>query len=159
MHTDACIDPYIPQHLSHIAIHYSIPCFLVSSSVAWYRGHRVLACLEFILYFTSVQHWDCMYRHSLAKTCDVTFVLTTMTYSSLVLPKHLRDPSKSIYWYMTLGTSLVAHCLNESVLHDVLSAGDEFDDAQIEWAMLRSILVHMVFFHYAFSICSIYCTW
>jgi len=148
-------EPFIPIHISHIAVHYSIPFIFFTSTISFYCGYLVLSYLQYIVYLTSMAHWSYILESGLARTADITAVIITLLYATLVTTQYI-DPAKPKIWYMILVTSVSIFVINELTLFIGLKTPNLPIEKQ-HTIMKNAVLVHMFFLHYLLCIGCIYC--
>ena len=160
--------PYIPAHISHLAIRYSIPLILFTSSISFYCGHIILSYLQYIVYLTSIAHWSYILEYGVARNADITAVVITLIYATFVSTSYI-NPTKPKIWYMVLIISVFVFIINEVTLSIgikmldlyIIEDNDKTTNDEIQRKkhriMFVSVWVHMIFLHYLPCIGCIYC--
>ena len=108
-------EPFIPQHISHLAIRYSIPIILIASMFSFCRKHYILSCMQYFLYLTSNAHWNCIYKTGFVRNLDMFQAVTTLSYATFVSCNYI-DEKKANIWVFTLKTGITVFILNETSL-------------------------------------------
>jgi hypothetical protein len=147
-------EPFIPQHISHLAIHYSIPIIFIASMFSFYRKHLILSYMQYLLFLTSIVHWNCIYKNGFIRNLDMCTAIITLLYATFVSCNYI-DEKKVKIWYFTLKTGITVFILNETTLFIGLQYIN--NAKKRETLMLYVALIHMIFLHCGFSCASIYC--
>jgi hypothetical protein len=145
---------FIPQHISHLAVNYSIPVIFFASIVSFYTEHIILSYMQYFVYLTSNSHWYCIYKSGFTRNLDIYSVITTLLYATFVSCNYI-DPKKANIWYLTVKTGLCVFIINETTLFIGLKIIHNIERRKA--LMYYVVIIHMLFLHYGFSLASIYC--
>lgn len=144
----------IPRHISRLAIDYSIPLILQTSIVAFHKEHFVFSGIQYFVYLTSLAHWNCIYKTGFFRNLDIFAVLFAVFYSTFVTCKYI-DQELAKVWYKTLAVSGTVFTIDEIILYIGLQRFK--DEKMITMLKYYVVIMHMLFCHYGFSFCGIYC--
>jgi hypothetical protein len=145
---------YIPQHITHLAVNYSIPVIWFSSLVSLYREHYAMAYIQYFVYLTSHAHWYRLSKTGAIRHLDIAVVCSAFLYSVFIFTQYIQE-YKAKVWYMVLAVSLTMFVINNFILEYGLAHLS--DRIYRERLMYLNTFVHMIFLHYGFSIACIYC--
>jgi hypothetical protein len=144
----------IPRHISRLAIDYSIPIILQSSLVSFHKEHFVLSGFQYFVYLTSLAHWSCIYKTGFFRNLDICAVLSALFYATFVSCKYV-DPALAKLWYQTFAVSATVFTIDEIILYlGLLHIKDEQKITALKYYI---VIMHMIFCHYGFSCCCMYC--
>jgi hypothetical protein len=142
----------IPQHISRIGL-YSGQIVLLNSIASYYYDYYLLASLLFVLYITTLIHWNKIYKNGMVKTLDIIFALLCML--SVTFRDSLRfTPEYAALWYASISTSIVVFVVNECLLYYQLSLPMITDKTYI---YNISVVTHIIFLHFMPNITCVIC--
>jgi len=142
----------IPQNISRMGL-YSGQIVLLNSLVAYYYEYYLLSGLLFVLYITTLIHWNKIYSKSLVKTVDITFAVISIL--SVTFRDSLRFmPKYAALWYLSISTSIVVFIVNECLLYYQLSLPMITDKTYI---YNISVITHIIFLHFMPNLTCIIC--
>lgn len=144
----------IPRHISRLAIDYSIPIILQASIVAFHKEHFALSGVQYFVYLTSLSHWCCIYKTGFFRNIDIFSVISSLFYATFVSCRYI-DPELAKVWYKTLVVSITVFAVDEIILYTGLQTIK--DEKTIMMLKYYVVIMHMIFCHYGFSCCCMYC--
>jgi hypothetical protein len=107
-------DIIIPEHISCIGI-FSAHIFLVASIVAFINKFNMLSPFIFIVYITSLFHWNCPKYSGYTRTIDIIAVLTSLVYgtvTSFTIPLFY-----TYIWCFGISFSILIFAINEYIYY------------------------------------------
>lgn len=132
----------IPQDISRKGL-YSAQVVLANSVLAFFYKYYVSSALIFMLYITTLIHWNKIYKKSLVKTLDI--ILAVSSIISVTFRDSRRfTPKYATLWYTTITISIIAFILNECLLYYRLSIPQMREKRYI---YDTSVNIHILFLH------------
>jgi len=132
----------IPQDISRNGL-YSALFVIANSVVAYTHEYYLLSVLLFMLYITTIIHWNKLYKKSIVKTVDI--ILAVSSIISVTFRDSRRfTPKYTTLWYTTITISAVVFVLNECLLYYRLSIPEMREK---KYVYETSVLIHILFLH------------
>ena len=141
-------DLLIPRHISRKGL-YSANFVIANSIVSYYYDYRALSTLLFVLYITTLLHWNRLYRKSWIKTFDIIFAVSSILSVTLRDSRHF-TPENADIWNKSISISIMAFVLNEYLLYYYLDQSKESTHHQ-------SVNTHILFLHILPNVTCMYC--
>ena len=110
------IDPIvlIPQHISRNAF-YSIQMILIACGVAYFLEYYITFFLFFVIYITSLIHWNEVRYKSIVKNVDIALIIIGTL--NLTLIESIKFIEYRVVWFYFLPIFIGSFIMNERLLH------------------------------------------
>lgn len=110
------IDPIvlIPHHISRNAF-YSIQMILISVGVAYFLEYYITFFLFFVIYITSLIHWNEVRYKSIVKNVDIALIIISTL--NLTLNESIKFKEYRFIWFYFLPIFIGSFIMNEILLH------------------------------------------
>ena len=100
----------IPQHISRNAF-YSIQMILIAVGVAYFLEYYITFFLFFVIYITSLIHWNEVRYKSIVKNVDIALIIISTL--NLTLNESIKFKEYRVVWFYFLPIFICSFIMNE----------------------------------------------
>jgi hypothetical protein len=112
----------IPQHISRHAF-CSASFILFDSLLAFVLEYYALGTILFLLYFSTMLHWNCVQRMSVIKIIDIVLAVGSIYHATIIDSKRF-TPYYQTVWFVTVIISFTMFFINEILFYFQVSSNN-----------------------------------